>query len=55
MAVSNGFDSNESAIKLSYPGVFPFFRDCIAETISEICGGSMLMLRSAAGSMISGS
>lgn len=55
MAVSNGFDSNESATKLSYPGVFPCFRDCIAETISEICGGSMLMLRSAAGSMISGS
>lgn len=48
MAVTNGSDLNGSAFKLSYPGGF-LYRDCIAETISGICGGSMLMLGSGAG------
>ena len=45
---------NSSALRLSLPGAFLFFRVLIARIISSFVGGSRLMSRSVSGSDISG-
>lgn len=49
-AVWNGSVLNNSTFNLSYTWACPCFRE-IAEAIYGICGGSMLMFRSATGSL----
>lgn len=49
-AVWNGSVLNNFTFKLSYTWACPCFRE-IAEAIYGICGGSMLMFRSATGSL----
>lgn len=53
--VRRGSVLNNSAFKLSYPRVFHVLEIIFQRQISGICGGSMLMFRSAAGSLISDS
>ena len=52
-AASSGSALKSSALRLSCPGAFPFFRDLIALIISSFSGIAVLMLRSSAASGMS--
>lgn len=55
VAVRSGSVLNSSAFKLSLPGVFQFFKHCMADVISGTSGGLVLIFNSDSGSLISGS